>query len=217
MEHFIYHLTANVLRQFINWELWNSLPCRSLVAILSRKFTTYMLSYISAPGHINYKIVQMCASDSTQANLKLDNYYFISLSDVDLSGGSFQLDKSITCTDMKEKNISAIKNEESNTPKMSPKRKTEPITPTNTNLQLNITSTNLKWKPTDSSSTANGLTNKSVENGELQSLQSKKTPTTIENNVNHFYYKFLIINNIFFRTQTMQWKKLIYDKRRANL
>lgn len=123
MEHFIFRLTANVLRQFINWELWNSLPCRSLISILARKFTTYILMYISAPGFINYRIIEISSSEAEKKNLNLDNYSFISLSDVDHSGSLTQLHKSnIPSTEIKEKKLEKLKNDESSTPAISPRK-----------------------------------------------------------------------------------------------
>ncbi|KAF5303294.1 hypothetical protein FQA39_LY10033 [Lamprigera yunnana] len=118
-EYFIYQLTCNVFRQFINWELWNSLPCQSLVSILSKKFTTYLLKFISTPGYLNYKIVELCASDVDKSRLKLNKYSFISLSDVDHSGKLTQLQNA---QDVKRRDIKSLIRDEYNTPKISPKK-----------------------------------------------------------------------------------------------
>ncbi|KAK4878397.1 hypothetical protein RN001_010903 [Aquatica leii] len=107
-EYFIYQLTLVIFRQFINWELWNSLPCQSIVSILSKRFTTYILAFVSTPGYLNYKMVEACASDDDKARLNLKKYYYISLSDVDHTGNLNQLSPGIK--------------DEYNTPKISPKR-----------------------------------------------------------------------------------------------
>lgn len=124
-EHFTQKLTTNVLRQFINWELWNSLPCRTLVSVLSWKFTNYMLIYISKPGFLNYRILKSIASEEIQKKLKLNDYSFISLS------GCRNLEKTI-------ENIETVHFEHksiidlidgANTPKETPKK--IPINKTN--------------------------------------------------------------------------------------
>lgn len=79
-EYYVQQLTASLLRQFINWELWNSLPCRTLVSILSRKLTNYLLIYLSKPGFINYRLLKAVASKDHQDKLELNSYSFVSLS-----------------------------------------------------------------------------------------------------------------------------------------
>ncbi|KAF5294329.1 hypothetical protein FQR65_LT10782 [Abscondita terminalis] len=90
-EYFIYQLTSSVFRQFINWELWNSLPCQMLVSMLSKKFTKYLLGFISTPDYLNYKILEACATEEDKSRLNLKNYYYVSLSDVDHTGSLEQL------------------------------------------------------------------------------------------------------------------------------
>lgn len=122
LEHFTHQLTGNVLREFISWELWNSLPCRLLVSILSKRLTTYLIYYVSQPGWLNYKILYQSASPADIIKLKLDKYLYISLTDVNLSD---KITKNDEAADekgkmklkerMREKSISS-------TPKMSPKK-----------------------------------------------------------------------------------------------
>ncbi|KAK5638239.1 hypothetical protein RI129_012534 [Pyrocoelia pectoralis] len=118
-DYFIYQLTSNIFRQFINWELWNSLPCQSVVSILSKRFTAYILTFVSTPGYLNYKMVELCASESVKSRLELNRYYFISLSDVDHSGNLNQLKKD--SLEVKETTVDKLIKEESYTPKISPK------------------------------------------------------------------------------------------------
>lgn len=73
-DYFLHQLTTNLLRHFINSELWNSLPCSILVAVLSRKLTTYLLSLISNPDILNYLILNAIASDSIRQKYDLKNY-----------------------------------------------------------------------------------------------------------------------------------------------
>ncbi|KAB0791579.1 hypothetical protein PPYR_03379 [Photinus pyralis] len=124
-DYFVYQLTSNVLRQFVNWELWNSLPCQSVVSILSRRFTSYVLTFVSTPGYLNYKIVETFASESVRASLQLDRFAFISISDVDHGGSLDQLRKE--CLEVKETVVERLIKEESLTPKVSPKRNVKDV------------------------------------------------------------------------------------------
>lgn len=78
-EFFLHKLTESFLRQFINWELWNSLPCRTLVAVLSRKLVNYLLVYISKPGFLNYRLLSFVATDEIRCELNLEGHSFVSL------------------------------------------------------------------------------------------------------------------------------------------
>lgn len=73
-DYFLHQLTTNLLRHFINSELWNSLPCSILVAVLSRKLTSYLLSLISNPNILNYLVLNVMASDSIRGKYDLKNY-----------------------------------------------------------------------------------------------------------------------------------------------
>lgn len=73
-DYFLHQLTTNLLRHFINSELWNSLPCSILVAVLSRKLTSYLLSLISNPNILNYIVLNVMASDSIREKYDLKNY-----------------------------------------------------------------------------------------------------------------------------------------------
>lgn len=81
-EFFIHKLSENFLKQFISWELWNSLPCRTLVAVLSRKLVNYLLIHVAKPGFLNYRILKLLASETTQRQLDLEKYSFVSTGDV---------------------------------------------------------------------------------------------------------------------------------------
>lgn len=122
MDYYIHNLTANVLKQFINWELWNSLPCRTLVSILSRRFTTYILTFLSAPGLLNHNIIQLCGSAETKTKVNLDKYYFVSLSNVDHTMKESSLTQSMILIQLKENHLKTEKIDKSGTPVMSPRR-----------------------------------------------------------------------------------------------
>lgn len=77
--YFLHQLTTNLLRHFINSELWNSLPCSILVSILSRKLTSYVLNLSSHPDILNYLLLNGLASKSVRDNYNLDKYARISL------------------------------------------------------------------------------------------------------------------------------------------
>lgn len=110
LEHYTHRLTANVLREFISWELWNSLPSRLLVAILSKRLTTYAIHYFSQPGFVNYKFVSLFATKKAETELQLENYSYISISDINLSRRS------------KSKVVEVNKPDEGTTPRISPKK-----------------------------------------------------------------------------------------------
>lgn len=77
-QFFLHKLTESFLKQFISWELWNSLPCRTLVAVLSHKLINYLLIYISKPGFINYRFLQLIDAK----DLDLNKYAFVSTTTV---------------------------------------------------------------------------------------------------------------------------------------
>ncbi|CAH1114966.1 unnamed protein product [Psylliodes chrysocephalus] len=78
-DRFVQQLTANVLRHFINSELWNSLPCQVLVSIISRKLILFLLNLISNPEIINYQLLNTLASKIVKEKYNLGNYSRISL------------------------------------------------------------------------------------------------------------------------------------------
>ncbi|XP_076265572.1 uncharacterized protein LOC143199568 isoform X2 [Rhynchophorus ferrugineus] len=80
-EYFLHQLTTDLLRHFVNSELWNSLPCHILVSILARKFVSYLLNVLSDPEVINYLILITLCSDETKTKFKLNQYGRISLVD----------------------------------------------------------------------------------------------------------------------------------------
>lgn len=73
-EYFIHQLTINLLNHFLNWELWNSLPCHILVSIIARKLTMYLLKMLSAPELINYYLLMLVSSDNVKTKLHLNEY-----------------------------------------------------------------------------------------------------------------------------------------------
>ncbi|XP_049823486.1 uncharacterized protein LOC109595505 isoform X2 [Aethina tumida] len=81
LKYYLHQLTTNVLNQFINWELWNSLPCHALVAIVSRKFTAYMLNLLSCPHFLNYQFIKVLGSKSVKNVLDLPKYSKVCLQD----------------------------------------------------------------------------------------------------------------------------------------
>lgn len=112
------------MREFISWELWNSLPCRLLVSILSKRFTKFLLFYLSQPGWLNYKILSHSASQNDISRLKLNDYLYISLSDVDLSDKQMKVEKRPSIPEQlndKEQLLTKQKSL-SSTPQLSPKR-----------------------------------------------------------------------------------------------
>lgn len=80
-DYFLHKLTEIFLRQFVSSELWTSLPCRVLVAVLSQKVVGYLLIYVSKPGFINYRLLSLLAAEEIEKELELERYSFISLSD----------------------------------------------------------------------------------------------------------------------------------------
>ncbi|CAG9862617.1 unnamed protein product [Phyllotreta striolata] len=78
-DHFIQQLTLNVLRHFINSELWNSLPCQVLVSIIARKLVLYIINITSDPEVINYHLLNLLASKEIREKYKLENYSRISI------------------------------------------------------------------------------------------------------------------------------------------
>ncbi|XP_074031796.1 uncharacterized protein isoform X2 [Leptinotarsa decemlineata] len=79
-DYFIHHLTINLLRHFINSELWNSLPCQILVSIMARKLTSFLLKLISNPEVLNYVLLKSLASKAIKEQYKLSAYTRISIS-----------------------------------------------------------------------------------------------------------------------------------------
>lgn len=78
-DYLLLQLTTNLLRHFINSELWNSLPCSVLVSILSRKFTHYLLNLASHPDVLNYILLNSIASEAVKEKFELDKYARISI------------------------------------------------------------------------------------------------------------------------------------------
>ncbi|CAH0554955.1 unnamed protein product [Brassicogethes aeneus] len=73
-KYYLHQLTINLLNHFINWELWNSLPCHALVSIIARKLTTYILNLLSSPLFLNYHILNLIGSKAVKSSMKLENY-----------------------------------------------------------------------------------------------------------------------------------------------
>lgn len=78
-DYFLHQLTTNLLRHFINSELWNSLPCSILVAILSRKLISYLLKLASNPDVLNYLLLNSLASEGIKEKYDLKNYARINI------------------------------------------------------------------------------------------------------------------------------------------
>ncbi|CAH1155933.1 unnamed protein product [Phaedon cochleariae] len=73
-DYFIHQLTTNLLRHFINSDLWNSLPCQVLVSVLARKLTAYLLNLISNPEILNYLLLDCLASKAVKEEYNLSQY-----------------------------------------------------------------------------------------------------------------------------------------------
>lgn len=115
-------ITTKIFRQFLSWELYNSVPCKSLVSILARKLTTYCLIYVSTPQTLNYKIAQLCFSKENKAKLGFNKYDTLYLTDVDLIRNEDKLEDDATITNV---NISTNKEgtlQNGNTPNVTPKK-----------------------------------------------------------------------------------------------
>lgn len=65
-KYYIHQLTNSLLSHFVNWELWNSLPCHILVSVLSRKLLLYILNLSSSPDFLNYLIFSSLANENIQ-------------------------------------------------------------------------------------------------------------------------------------------------------
>ncbi|XP_018560919.1 uncharacterized protein LOC108903275 isoform X2 [Anoplophora glabripennis] len=78
-DYFIHQLTTNLLRHFINSELWNSLPCHVLVSILARKLVLHILNLSSNPEILNYIFLNLIASSGIKEKYNLSKYTRISI------------------------------------------------------------------------------------------------------------------------------------------
>ncbi|XP_050498928.1 uncharacterized protein LOC114334891 isoform X2 [Diabrotica virgifera virgifera] len=78
--YFVQQLTTNVMRHFINSELWNSLPCQVLVSIIARKLILFLVNFISNPEILNYKLLNLLASNFIREKYNLDKYSRICVS-----------------------------------------------------------------------------------------------------------------------------------------
>lgn len=78
-DYFLHQLTTNLLRHFINSELWNSLPCSILVSILSKKLTSYLLNIASHPDILNFILLNTLSSKAVKEKYDLQNYARISI------------------------------------------------------------------------------------------------------------------------------------------
>ncbi|XP_072379502.1 uncharacterized protein [Diabrotica undecimpunctata] len=78
--YFVQQLTTNVMRHFINSELWNSLPCQVLVSIVARKLILFLINFISNPEILNYKLLNLLASKFIREKYNLDKYSRICVS-----------------------------------------------------------------------------------------------------------------------------------------
>ncbi|KAJ8914549.1 hypothetical protein NQ315_010013 [Exocentrus adspersus] len=79
-DYFLHQLTTNLLRHFINSELWNSLPCHVLVSVLARKLVLHILNLSSNPEILNYTMLNLIASKSMREKYNLVDYTRISIS-----------------------------------------------------------------------------------------------------------------------------------------
>lgn len=121
-EHYTHRLTGNVLREFISWELWNSLPSRLLVSILSKRLMSYVIQHMSQPGWINYRLISLFASEKNISILNLYKYSYISLFDVNV------INKQIKHVEAKSMAEKTVENNliDGTTPQLSPV-KSKPI------------------------------------------------------------------------------------------
>ncbi|CAG9830005.1 unnamed protein product [Diabrotica balteata] len=78
--YFVQQLTTNVMRHFINSELWNSLPCQVLVSIVARKLILFLINFVSNPEVLNYKLLNLLASKFIREKYNLDRYSRICVS-----------------------------------------------------------------------------------------------------------------------------------------
>lgn len=92
------------------------------MSILSKKLTTNILTYVSQPGFINYKIVYNCVSIEKKQLLDAEGKAYISLSDVNFSSTQTPKprNKFLLKKDMLKPNSECP--DEASTPKISPKK-----------------------------------------------------------------------------------------------
>lgn len=81
-EHFALQITSKTLRHFIHWELYNSVACRCLNAILAKKLISHMVHTLSSPGFINFNIL-IVFDDEKKKVQYVDKYQAVSISNVD--------------------------------------------------------------------------------------------------------------------------------------
>ncbi|KAG5891389.1 hypothetical protein JTB14_020117 [Gonioctena quinquepunctata] len=77
---FIHGLTTNLMRHFINSELWGSLPSQILVSVIARKLVTFLSKLLSDPEVLNYILLNSLASETVKEKYKLSEYSHINIS-----------------------------------------------------------------------------------------------------------------------------------------
>lgn len=76
-EYFIHEIVKSVLANYINWELWNSLPSQIVAAILSKQLSVLLLTFLSKPEFVNYYLLFMLLSEKKKTELNLNKYSFV--------------------------------------------------------------------------------------------------------------------------------------------
>lgn len=120
------------------------------MSIVSRKVINYALIYISKPGFINYQILKAFATESTRANLRLDDYKFVSLSTQKLGQIKAKTETATVSVNLKV-DLKYITDtiDGASTPKDSPKRNGAKIVSEAAKLQKNISENVIKDTPTE--------------------------------------------------------------------
>lgn len=78
----VHQVTANVLHKHLDSELWNSLPCHTVVSIFARKVTMYGLTSTASPGYLNATILKWFGGSKVHDC----DFTYVSLSDIETGG-----------------------------------------------------------------------------------------------------------------------------------
>ncbi|XP_044755910.1 uncharacterized protein LOC123314597 isoform X2 [Coccinella septempunctata] len=77
-EYYIDQMTKKLLVNFIHWELWNSIPCKLVVSIISNKLS-YLIDVCSDPEFLNYYLLMILLPEEQALELTLHQYTHIKL------------------------------------------------------------------------------------------------------------------------------------------
>ncbi|XP_045474844.1 uncharacterized protein LOC123680793 isoform X6 [Harmonia axyridis] len=84
-EYYIHQMMKKLLINFIHWELWNSIPCKLVISILSNK-ASYLIDSCSNSEFLNYYILKILLSEEQAFELKLSQYTHIKLNLTHIKG-----------------------------------------------------------------------------------------------------------------------------------